>query len=61
MPGMPSRSKVSRASGNERVRVGQSGPERLEGGWRSQDWGMRGSAGPLPLGLAHSHPKVGDI
>lgn len=43
------------------VGVGQSGPGRLGGGWRSQDWGARGSAGPPPLGLAHSHPKVGDV
>lgn len=43
------------------VGVGQSGPGRLGGGWRSQDWGAQGLAGPPPLGLAHSHPKVGDV
>lgn len=47
--------------GGQRVGVGQSSPGRFGGGWRSQGWGAQGSAGPLPLGLASSHPKVGDV
>ena len=47
--------------GDQRIGVGQSSPGRFGGGWRSQDWGEQGSAGALPLGLASSHPKVGNV